>query len=86
MRDAIHYNHETVPLDGEAFRGCEFRDCRMVFSGGESPRFENCTFVDCDWRLEDAAARTLAHMQAVWNAGGKASIQALIKEITTAGR
>jgi hypothetical protein len=82
-QDAI-YNHETVALDGEHFSSCEFRDCRMVYTGGEPPVFENCRFDDCDWRIEEAAERTLAYLKVLWLAGGKAQVQAMIKEITAA--
>jgi len=75
-------NHETVLLDGETFTDCEFRDCRLVYAGGEPPSFIGCRFDGCEWKYEDAAARTLAHLQQVWAAGGKASVQALIKDIT----
>lgn len=82
MQTATIFNHETVALDGEAFDGCEFRKCRLVYSGGKPPVFRDCRFDDCDWRFEDAAANTLAHLKAVWAAGGKAQVQALIKDIT----
>lgn len=85
MQTAIIFNLETVPLDGEVFTDCEFRECRMVFSGGKPPVFDNCRFDTCDWRFDDAAARTLAHLKVVWAAGGKAQVQALIKEITVSG-
>jgi hypothetical protein len=84
MADGVSYNHETVALDGETFTSCEFRGCRLVYSGGEQPVFEHCRFDDCEWKYEDAAARMLAHLKVVWNAGGKASVQALIKDITVA--
>ncbi|WP_293678268.1 hypothetical protein [uncultured Phenylobacterium sp.] len=84
MPAATTFSHETVMLDGETFADCEFRDCRLVYAGGEPPTFTGCKFHDCDWKYEDAAARTLAHLKAVWNAGGKASVQALIKDITVA--
>ncbi|MBI5941402.1 MAG: hypothetical protein HY859_13340 [Caulobacterales bacterium] len=82
MQTATIFNLETVPLDGEMFADCEFRECRMVYSGGKPPVFDNCRFDACDWRFDDAAARTLAHLKVVWAAGGKAQVQALIKEIT----
>lgn len=85
MQTATIFNLETVPLDGEMFEGCEFRECRMVYSGGKPPVFDNCRFDACDWRFDDAAARTLAHLKVVWAAGGKAQVQALIKEITVSG-
>jgi len=78
------YSHETVALDGETFVDCEFRDCRLVYAGGEPPVFRDCKFHDCDWRQDDAAARTLAYLKVVWNAGGKATVQTLIKDITVA--
>ena len=82
MQTATIFNLETVSLDGEVFTDCEFRDCRMVYSGGKPPVFDGCRFDTCDWRFDDAAARTLAHLKVVWAAGGKAQVQALIKEIT----
>ena len=86
MKTATKFNHETVVLDGETFSACEFRDCRLVFRGGEPPTFEDCRFDACDWRFEAAAANTLAHLKTVWAAGGKAQVQALIKTVTGAAR
>ena len=86
MQTATIFNHETVPLDGESFVDCEFRDCRLVFAGGEPPSFTGCRFDDCEWKFEGAAARTLAQLKVVWNQGGKAPVQAMIKEITGGGR
>ena len=71
MQTATIFNHETVTLDGESFEDCEFRECRLVYSGGEPPHFRDC--------------RTLAHLKLVWASGGKAPVQALIKEITGSG-
>ncbi|MEJ0064834.1 MAG: hypothetical protein WDM85_04875 [Caulobacteraceae bacterium] len=84
MQTATIFNHETVQLDGERFSDCEFKNCRLVYRGGEPPKFDNCKFDDVDWRFEDAAARTMAHMKTVWMSGGKAPVQALIKTITAA--
>lgn len=86
MPSGVLYNHETVPLDGETFEDCEFRSCRLVFSGGEPPSLVNCKYDDCEWKFDGAAAHTLAHLKLVWNAGGKAPVQAMIKEITGGGR
>ena len=81
---ATIFNHETVALDGESFSDCEFRDCRLVYSGGEPPVFAGCSFHDCEWKLEGPAAHTLAHLKAMWAAGAKSTVQSLIKEITGA--
>lgn len=85
MQTATIFNHETVVMDGEEFADCEFQQCRMTYAGGDAPVFDNCRFVDCEWRFDDAAARTLAVMKVVWSVGGKAPVQAMIKDITGGG-
>ena len=86
MQTATIFNHETVALDGEAFADCDFRDCRLVYRGGDLPIFEHCRFDGCEWRMDDAAARTMAQLKLIWSQGGKAQVQALIKETTGAAR
>ena len=34
---ATSFTHETVNLDGMTFEDCEFRKCRLIYSGGEAP-------------------------------------------------
>ena len=82
---AVSFTQENVTLDGMTFSDCEFRKCRLIYSGGEPPVFDACKFDHCDWRFEGPAARTLEHLKGVWGAGGKPTVQALIKDITGAG-
>ncbi len=86
MQDNVSYNHQTVPLDGEDFSGCEFSACRLVYAGGDAPTFSDCRFTDCDWKFEGAAAQTLTSLKLMWAAGAKPAVQAMIKEITVAAR
>jgi hypothetical protein len=79
------FNHETVPLDGESFRDCEFRDCPLIYRGEQVPAFTDCRFHECEWRLEGSASRTLEHLQVMWTARAKPTVQSLIKEVTGAG-
>jgi hypothetical protein len=85
MPSGVIYNHETVPLDGEAFSDCEFRECRLVYAGGDTPAFAGCRFDACEWKIEGAAADTLAYLKLMWTVGEKATVQALIKDITAGG-
>ena len=48
MQTATIFNHETIALDGETFSDCEFRTCRLVYSGGKVPSFSDCRFDGCD--------------------------------------
>ena len=85
MPTATIFNHETLRLDGETFADCEFRGCRMVYTGGEPPEFSGCRFDGCEWKFEDSASNSLAFMKILWGVGGKAAVQALIKDITGGG-
>jgi hypothetical protein len=86
MQDGVSYNHQTVVLDGETFSHCEFAACRLVYSGGEPPKFESCRFTDCEWKFEEAAAQTLSCLKLMWSVGAKPTVQSMIKEITVASR
>jgi hypothetical protein len=82
----VSYNHQTVALDGETFVRCQFESCRLVYSGGEPPGFENCSFQNCEWKFDEAATRTLSCLKSMWSAGAKPAVQAIIKDITVAAR
>jgi hypothetical protein len=84
MPSNVTYSHETVVLEAETFTSCEFRDCRLVYTGGELATLTDCKFLDCEWKLDEAATRTLAHLKLMWLAGAKAQVQALIKDVTAA--
>jgi hypothetical protein len=86
MPSGAIFNHESVALDGESFERCEFRECRLMYAGGDLPSFTDCRFDACEWKYDEAAARTLAYLKLVWGLGGKASVQALIKEVTSVAR
>jgi hypothetical protein len=86
MPSGAIFNHESVALDGESFERCEFRQCRLVYAGGELPSFTDCRFDACEWKYDEAAARTLGYLKLVWGLGGKASVQAVIKEVTSVAR
>ncbi len=85
MASSTLFNHETINLDGERFSDCEFRSCRLVYSGGAAPVLKDCKFDDCEWKVEGAAADTLAFLKVMWAQGAKAPVQALIKEVTSVG-
>lgn len=86
MQTATLFTRETIPLDGEVFTDCEFKACRLLYSGGQPPVFDNCRFDACDWKMDGEAAQTLAFLKTMWAVGGKAPVQQLIKEITGAVR
>lgn len=86
MSIGLSYNHQTVALDGETFRDCEFASCRLIYSGGALPLLEGCRFTDCAWEFQHAAADTLDYLKLMWTMGAKTAVQTTIKGITVAAR
>jgi len=83
MTTATSYSHETLVVDGEHYADCDFQDCRLVYAGGALPSFKDCRFNACDWKLDEAADRTIDLLRLVWNIGDKVPVQTIIKSITT---
>ena len=50
----------TVRLDGGTFRRCRFHKAVLIYSGGEPPTIEACTFDGATFEFAGAAGRTLA--------------------------
>jgi hypothetical protein len=59
---------QTVRLDGRRFVACAFEGCRLVYAGGDAA-VENCTFTDCTWDVQDAAANTVLLLEQVRRSG-----------------
>jgi hypothetical protein len=56
---------ERVETDGMTFADCTFNEVILVYSGGEHPKFERCTFHSCGWHFSGAALRTVQFLQQV---------------------
>jgi hypothetical protein len=54
---------QVVHLDYGRFKDIDFRRCRLVFSGGWPPYFEDCSFDANEFILDGAANNTAAYMQ-----------------------
>jgi hypothetical protein len=77
------FQDETVVLDGNEYRACQFHKCRMVYRGGEFSQLIDCNCSECVWGFEDAAGRTIAFMRAIYHSGsgGKELIEGTFKSI-----
>ena len=56
----------------------------LPHAGGALPGFSDCRFNGCDWKLDEAAERTIDLLRLVWNIGDKVPVQTIIKSITAA--
>ncbi len=74
---------ETVTLDGNEYKACDFRRCRLVYRGGEPPVLVQDNFAHCTWHFEDAAERTLEFLRGLYHsgAGGRDLIEKTFADI-----
>ncbi|PTW60067.1 hypothetical protein C8N35_10567 [Breoghania corrubedonensis] len=78
---------ETIVIDGYSLENCRFRDCRLVYRGGEPPKIRGCRFDACRWEFDGAAARTLQFLAALHQGGFESVVEgtfASIREMTPA--
>jgi hypothetical protein len=71
----------TVKLDGSIFDGCAFESCTLVYSGGELPQFNKCSFNNIKFILEGAAARSAAYMRMTYKAGATNVVRDWLPEL-----
>lgn len=55
----------TEVLDGNEYRHCTFRDCTLIYQGGELPKLQNNLMDNCHFKLEEAAERTVAFLNGI---------------------
>ncbi len=63
------FTNEDINLDFNEFVGCRFEQCAMVFRGLGVVQMDECEFVDCQWTLVDAAAKTVNLLTTLYGAG-----------------
>lgn len=59
LNEGKEFRGETVHIDGKAFVKCTFSKCRLIYSGGEMPIFNNCDMPDISFEFAGPAANTL---------------------------
>ena len=72
---------ETIPLDGQEYESCTFRDCNLTFSGGLPPMFYDCVFLNSPVELVEAALNTVGFLVAMWTIGHEAFVNNIFNAI-----
>jgi hypothetical protein len=67
---------QDVPLDGNIFTGCTFRNCRVIFRAEAPFSLVECRFEeDVDWLFGGLAPATIEFLTAMYHTRGKAGQQ-----------
>ncbi len=77
------YENTREVIDGNEYKGCVFRNCRIVYRGGPLPRFDSCNFDNPHFFFEDAAERTILLLKGMYHSGywGKRLIEATVESL-----
>jgi pSer/pThr/pTyr-binding forkhead associated (FHA) protein len=80
----VSFQGQQVDLDGRKFVACQFRDCVLVYRGGELPLITHCRLENCRWQFRDAAQRTHLFLEDVYHGfgeGGQGLVEATFRAI-----
>lgn len=75
------FENVNVDLDGHSYDGCTFRNCQLVYRGGEPPTIINCSFYGVTFGFDDAAGRTVNFMSLLFHGGFRHVIDATFNNI-----
>jgi len=68
------FEDSMVVLDGNEYKGCDFRRCKIVFTGKAPVQLIQCNFSHCVWQLGGGAFQTLAFFETMYGQPGFRSI------------
>ena len=71
----------TVIIDAKRFEDCVFQECTLLYNGGEAPAFKGCKFTNSRLMVGEAAARTCAFLQAMFNSTLRPMAEPILNEI-----
>jgi hypothetical protein len=84
---ATTYENETVTLDNNAFEGCTFVGCRLVYSGVGTVGLSGCHLQDCTFHFEGAAGNAVAFLNALaGDPGLRSALPHIIPNLERRGR
>jgi len=63
------FRNERIELSGNAYHGCTFDHCELVYRGDPSPTFADNQFIDSVFLFKDAAIRTIYFLSNMYHAG-----------------
>ncbi len=75
------YLGKKLEVDGKAFINCTFRNCTLVYAGGDPPKLDGCSFENCSWGFDAAAARTLGFLSGLHSGGFDLLVEQTFNEI-----
>jgi hypothetical protein len=77
------FANETLQVDAREFINCEFRQCSLIYSGGEPFSIAQSDLHASDVVFNGAAENTLNTLYVLYHTGMRAFVEELIEKIRT---
>jgi hypothetical protein len=75
------FANQNIVVDGNRYVACSFRNVGLVYTGGDLPSFEGCTFQSISLQLGGAALSTVRYLSGLHQGGIVAPVEAALKRI-----
>jgi hypothetical protein len=88
LYESLLITDEDVDVDGKTFKNCRFVGSRIIYEGGEVPKFTNCIFERCQWVFDGPAENTIQYFALLYNGlgpGGHELIEGIFDSIRRGG-
>lgn len=67
-----------IDLGGVSFVDCEFKNCKLIYSGGDPPTLTRCTYENIQFEFRRRAANTVAFLKSMANP--ESGLQQVVRE------
>jgi hypothetical protein len=83
---AESFESRSIVLDGDEYEDCTFRNCTLIYRGGDLPKLLNNSLENCSWQFQDAAERSVSFLKGLYHGlgpEGRDLIEATFRNIRT---
>ena len=64
------FNQDEHALDGNAYTGCTFQGCTLIYRGYDGVTLKDCTFNACKWTFDGPASNTMRFLAGLYGLPG----------------
>lgn len=75
------FNGDVVNIDDNTYENCNFRNCTIIYSGGQLPRLTGIVITECIFAFDGAAQRTLQFLSMLGHFGDPEVVKMIFDSI-----
>ena len=75
------FTNQELVVDGNIYKSCRFVSCLVIYQGGATPTFDDCTFTGLRIQLEEGAAQTVKYLTGLYHGGLSNTVERVIDKV-----